>query len=111
MALHKNRRRASKENLAFVVRKDFNAAMTSEPETITSFLYTVQNHGRIIRHDRKSLLANSDARRQIISYTIRTCESKMSLGIVTHAFWSRMLFLNTLERQEHGFHVGKPIIG
>ena len=45
MALHKDRRRASKDHLALAVRKDFNAAMTSEPETITNFLYAVQNQG------------------------------------------------------------------
>jgi len=45
MALHKQRRRISKNQLALAVRKDFNAAMASEPETITSFLYTVQNQG------------------------------------------------------------------
>ena len=46
MASHRDRRRASKESLTLAVRKDFNAAMTDEPETITSFLYTAQNRGR-----------------------------------------------------------------
>lgn len=45
MALRREQRRASKDLLALAVRKDFNAAMASEPETMTSFLYTVQNHG------------------------------------------------------------------
>ena len=45
MALYKDRRRASKDQLALAVRKDFNAAMVSESDTITSFLYAVQNQG------------------------------------------------------------------
>lgn len=45
MALAQERRRTSKDQLALSIRKDFNAAMTSEPETITSFLYIVQNQG------------------------------------------------------------------
>lgn len=49
MALHKDRRRASKDRLALAVRKDFNAAMVSEGESITSFLYTVQNEDKNFR--------------------------------------------------------------
>ena len=39
-------RRVSKDHLALAVRKDFNAAMTHEPEVITSFLYSVHNQGK-----------------------------------------------------------------
>ena len=45
MACVKEQRRATKEQLSLAVRKDFNAAMTSEPDTVTSFLYTVENQG------------------------------------------------------------------
>lgn len=49
MALHKDRRRASKDQLALAVRKDFNAAMVSESDSITSFLYTIQNEDKNFR--------------------------------------------------------------
>lgn len=48
MAVHKNRRRISKDNLALAVRKDFKDAMVHESEAITSFLYSVHNQGQSV---------------------------------------------------------------
>lgn len=45
MAVHKDRRRVSKDHLALAVRKDFKDAMVHESEAITSFLYSIQNQG------------------------------------------------------------------
>lgn len=45
MAVHKDRRRVSKDALALAVRKDFKDAMVQESEAITSFLYSVHNQG------------------------------------------------------------------
>ena len=45
MAVHKDRRRVSKDVLALAVRKDFKDAMVHESEAITSFLYSVHNQG------------------------------------------------------------------
>lgn len=50
MALHKDRRRVTKESLALAVRKDFKDAMVHESEAITCFLYSV-------RHQSKPLFA------------------------------------------------------
>ncbi|MCJ1428678.1 hypothetical protein MMC29_006589 [Sticta canariensis] len=55
MAVHKDRRRVSKDNLALAVRKDFKDAMVHESEAITSFLYSVHNQGQSV-FDSKSLL-------------------------------------------------------
>lgn len=52
MALHKDRRRVTKESLALAVRKDFKDAMVHESEAITCFLYSVQ-------HQSKPLFATS----------------------------------------------------
>ncbi len=46
MALHKDRRRVTKESLALAVRKDFKDAMVHESEAITCFLYSVQNQSK-----------------------------------------------------------------
>lgn len=48
MAVHKDRRRVSKDNLALAVRKDFKDAMVHESEAITSFLYSVHNQGQSV---------------------------------------------------------------
>ncbi|KAL8742046.1 MAG: hypothetical protein Q9190_005409 [Brigantiaea leucoxantha] len=48
MARQKARRRINRDNLALAVKKDFNDAMASEPECITSFLYAVHNKGTVI---------------------------------------------------------------
>lgn len=48
MAVHKNRRRISKDNLALAVRKDFKDAMVHESDAITSFLYSVHNQGQYL---------------------------------------------------------------
>lgn len=48
MAVHKNRRRVSKDNLALAARKDFKDAMIHESEAITSFLYSVHNQGQSV---------------------------------------------------------------
>ena len=45
MARPKKLQRVGKDQLAMAVRKDFNAAMVSESEIITSFLYSVYNQG------------------------------------------------------------------
>ena len=45
MAWNRDRRRVSKEHLALAVRKHFNATSASEPEVVSSFLYTVYNQG------------------------------------------------------------------
>ena len=45
MARHRDQQRVGKDQLAMAVRKDFNAATSSEPELITSFLYAVFNQG------------------------------------------------------------------
>lgn len=55
MAVHKDRRRVSKDNLALAVRKDFKDAMVHESEAITSFLYSVHNQGQSVS-DPNSLL-------------------------------------------------------
>lgn len=47
MALHKDRRRVSKESLALAVRKDFKDAMVHESEAITCFLYSAQNQSNL----------------------------------------------------------------
>lgn len=49
MAMHKDRRRVSKDNLALAVRKDFKDAMVHESEAITSFLYSVHNQDKNFR--------------------------------------------------------------
>lgn len=46
MALHKDRRRVTKESLALAVRKDFKDAMVHESEAITCFLYSVQHQSK-----------------------------------------------------------------
>lgn len=46
MALHKDRRRVTKEILALAVRKDFKDAMVHESEAITCFLYSVQHQSK-----------------------------------------------------------------
>lgn len=45
MARHSSQRKISQEQLALAVKKDFNDAMISEPESITTFLYTIRNQG------------------------------------------------------------------
>lgn len=45
MTRHSTQRKISQEQLALAVKKDFNDAMISEPESITTFLYTVRNQG------------------------------------------------------------------
>ena len=45
MLRRQQRRKTSKEQLAFVVKKDFNDAMTNEPESITNFIYSVRTRG------------------------------------------------------------------
>ena len=45
MARRKDKRRVSKEQLALVCRKDFNAAGVSEQECLAGFLYAVRNQG------------------------------------------------------------------
>lgn len=45
MARHSSQRKISQEQLALAVKKDFNDAMISEPESITTFLYTIRNEG------------------------------------------------------------------
>ena len=47
MASHTGQRRISREQLALAVKKDFNDAMISEPEAITTFLYAVRNQSSI----------------------------------------------------------------
>lgn len=45
MARHVGQRKISQEQLALAVKKDFNDAMINEPESITTFLYSVRNQG------------------------------------------------------------------
>ncbi|KAL8959614.1 MAG: hypothetical protein Q9193_003555 [Seirophora villosa] len=45
MARHVGQRRIDQERLALAIKKDFNDAMVNEPESITSFLYSVRHHG------------------------------------------------------------------
>ena len=47
MARPKDDRRVSKEQLALAVKKDSNAVMIHEQEIITSFLYAVDNRGKV----------------------------------------------------------------
>lgn len=47
MARHKAHQRMSKDRLATIVRKDFNGAMVSEADIISSFLYAVHNQGML----------------------------------------------------------------
>ncbi len=69
MALHKDRRRVSKESLALAVRKDFKDAMVQESEAITSFLYSVHNQGELAGSSLSTYVANySD--RQGFSYAL-----------------------------------------
>lgn len=45
MLKHRERRPASKDWLALLVKKDFNDAMVNEPESIAKFLYSTRNQG------------------------------------------------------------------
>lgn len=66
MGQHKDRRRISKENLALAARKDFNAAIISEPDTITSFLYSVHHQGKT---NMKSVWKCADQFKQRVTFT------------------------------------------
>lgn len=48
MARPQSRRRIGKDELAIRVCKDFNAAIIHEQEIITSMLYAIQNHGKLL---------------------------------------------------------------
>ena len=62
MARHRHRRRISKDQLAMIVRKDFNAAMIHEQEIVTSFLYALKNQGRFALRSYNSYCHSIDAR-------------------------------------------------
>ena len=60
MAVPKDRRIVNKEQLATIVRKDFNAAMIHEQDTITAFMYAVQNQGKQVHSSLLKLLDLAD---------------------------------------------------
>ena len=48
MARQRHRQRVGKERLVIAVRRDFNAAMVSETDIVTSFLYRVGSQGKLL---------------------------------------------------------------
>ena len=110
MAKRKGQQRVSKDQLAMAVRKDFNAAMVSEAEIITSFLYSVHNHGEsdLMSHCVIAMpLLMSSCHRQDFPNAIRASTSPMTcLARSGHAISSRSILVT---HEEALFYVQENI--